>query len=124
MTTPNKIYRPHFPRSQGSAFPWGEAPWRADPLLKNGICINLVTEQPLSSIFFSACAKAVPLGESGRVGALCFLRKRTQRVGVAEPYIQQEPVSFTFFLAPWWKKCHPLCWQPLWLSLDEMLQLM
>ena len=31
----------------------------------------------------------MPLGESGRVGALWLLRKRTQRVGVAGPCVHR-----------------------------------
>ena len=31
VTMPNKIHQPYFPRSHGSALPWGETPWRADP---------------------------------------------------------------------------------------------
>lgn len=120
VATPNKkSVSPIFLEVRGQLSPGGKPPGVLTPVEKWHLHQfgNRATSL-LNFFFFSACAKAMLLGESGRVGALWLLRKRTQRVGVAKPHFQQEPVSFNFFLAPWWK-CHQLFWLPLslWPSL-------
>ena len=126
MTTPNKIYQPHFPRSQGSAFPWGEAPWRADPLLKNGICINLETEQPFSSIFFfRLCKSCAPWGE-WEGGSFVVPEKKDSEGWCDRALYPTGACLFHLLPGSLVEEVSPTLLAAsvsVWLSLDEMLQL-